>query len=46
MAQDVSRTDAQRAESKHQEPLWLKIANDADENDDARRLALALRSAN
>jgi hypothetical protein len=45
MAQDASRTDAQRAESKLKEMLWLKIANYAEENEDARRIRLALRGA-
>src|SRR5215203_422262 len=44
MARDATRTEAQRAESHLQETLWLKIA-DADENDDARRLRMALRGA-
>jgi hypothetical protein len=46
MAQDASRTDAQRTRSKFQEMLWLKMANEAEENDDARRVMLGLRSAN
>jgi hypothetical protein len=45
MAQDATRTEADRDESKHQEMLWLKIAEDAEANDDARRLHLALRGA-
>ena len=44
-AQDAIRTAAQRAESQLQEQLWLKMAHDADENDDARRLRIALRAA-
>jgi hypothetical protein len=44
-ALDAARTDAERAEYKHQQRLWLKIADDADDNDDARRLRLALRDA-
>jgi hypothetical protein len=30
-AQDASRADVQRAESKFQETLWLKMANEAEE---------------
>ena len=44
MAQDATRTAAQRAESQLQEQLWLKMAHEADENDDARRLRIALRA--
>jgi hypothetical protein len=44
MAQDAKRTDAQRAESRLQELIWLKMAHEAEENDDARRLRLALRA--
>ena len=43
MARDTTRTEAQRTESQLQETLWLKMAHDADENDDARRLRIALR---
>ena len=43
MARDITRTEAQRAESQFQEALWLKMATEADENDDARRLRIALR---
>jgi hypothetical protein len=43
LAQDATRTDKQRAASKLQETLWLKMANEADENDEARRLRIALR---
>ena len=43
MAQDATRTEKQRAASKLQETLWLKMANEADENDEARRLRIALR---
>ena len=40
---DATRADKQRAASKLQETLWLKMANEADENDEARRLRIALR---
>jgi hypothetical protein len=45
MAQDASRTDVQRTESRFQESLWLKMAREAEENDDARRILLALRAS-
>ena len=45
MAQDATRTAAQRAESQLQEQLWLKMVHEADENNDARRLRIALRAA-
>ena len=44
MALDASRTETQRAESRLQQTLWLKMAHEADENDDARRLRIALRA--
>jgi hypothetical protein len=43
LARDSARTEKQRAESRLQESLWLKMAIEADENDDARRLRIALR---
>jgi hypothetical protein len=45
MALDAKRTDVQRADSRHQQSLWIKMAVDAEENDDARRLRIALRGA-
>jgi hypothetical protein len=44
LALDANRTDAQRAESHRQQTLWLKMAQDALDNDDARRLHLAMRA--
>ena len=44
LALDASRTETQRAESHLQQTLWLKMAHEADENDDARRLRIALRA--
>ena len=32
---DVSRTVAERTESRRQQTLWLKMANEVEENDDA-----------
>jgi hypothetical protein len=46
LALDASRTDPQRAESHHQQALWLKMANEAADNEDARRLRIALRATN
>jgi hypothetical protein len=43
MTLDANRTDKQRAQSLLQETLWLKMATEADENEDARRLRIALR---
>jgi hypothetical protein len=34
---------AQRAESHLQQTLWLKMAREADDNEDARRVRIALR---
>jgi hypothetical protein len=45
LALDASRTDTQRAESNHQQTLWLKMAQNADDNEDARLLRIALRAA-
>jgi len=42
LARDTTRTEAQRTESHLQETLWLKMACEADDNEDARRLRLAL----
>src|SRR3954453_18510804 len=44
LARDTTRTEAQRAESQLQKSLWLKMANEADENDNARPLRIALRA--
>ena len=44
MALDATRTVAQRAESHLQQTLWLKMACEADDNEDARRLRIALRA--
>ena len=44
MALDATRTVAQRAESHLQQTLWLKMAREADDNEDARRLRIALRA--
>lgn len=43
LALDKSRTLAQRAQSQLQQTLWLKMASEAVENDDARRILLAMR---
>jgi hypothetical protein len=45
LAEDAGRTEPQRAQSHLQQTLWLKMAQDARDNDDARRLILALRAA-
>ena len=44
LALDASRTETQRAESHLQQTLWLKMAHEADENEDARLLRIALRA--
>ena len=45
LAMDANRTEKQRSESHHQQTLWLRMAQDALDNDDARRLRLAMRAA-
>jgi hypothetical protein len=45
LALDANRTEKQRVESHLQQRLWLKIADEADENEDARRLRIALRGS-
>ena len=45
LALDASRTAMQRAESLLQQNLWLKMAHEAEDNEDARRLGLALRAS-
>jgi hypothetical protein len=45
MAQDACRTDADRAQSKQQEHLWLQIADIEERRADAKRVRVALRDA-
>jgi hypothetical protein len=44
LALDASRTVAERTESRRQQTLWLKMANEVEEHGDARRLRIALRA--
>jgi len=39
-ALDGNRTESQRAESRLQQTLWLKMAHEAADNEDARRLRI------
>ena len=45
MAQDGSRTDADRAQCRHQEGLWLQIADIEERREDTRRVRVAQRAA-
>jgi hypothetical protein len=45
MAQDAKRSDEDRAEYRHQEKLWLQIADQADKNNKANRTRIALHRA-